>query len=89
MAIIEKKCWQESFEAILCGEKNYEIRLADFNVQKGDILLLREYDPLTKKYTGREIKKEVLRVGLINDCEKYYPKEEIKKHGFQVIGLKN
>lgn len=88
MSLIEKKCWKESFEAILSGEKTYEIRLADFEIKKGDIFLLREFDPVTKKYTGREIKKEVTRVGLINDSQKYYLKEDIEKYGFQVIGLK-
>jgi len=56
---IEKKVWPEFFEKILSGEKTFELRLADFKCKPGDILILKEYDPQTKKYTGRTIKKEI------------------------------
>ncbi len=87
MAVIEKKCWPEYFESILKGEKRFEIRLADFQIQKGDTLLLREYDPKTKKYTGREIRKTADYVSNSKDW-KVWTQEEINKHGFYVIGFK-
>jgi ribosomal protein S17 len=59
MIRIEKKAWPELFQKILNGEKTFDVRLADFNCKKGDILILREWDPKTKKYTGRKIEKKV------------------------------
>ncbi len=54
---IRKKTWKEGFERILSGEKTFDARLADFKCKKGDILILEEYDPIKKKYTGRKIKR--------------------------------
>lgn len=55
---IEKKTWPEFFEEILNGKKKFELRLADFDIKSGDILVLREWDPETKDYTGRKIEKK-------------------------------
>lgn len=85
---VEKKCWPDWFEKIYSGEKNFEIRLADFDVSEGDILVLREWDPKTKDYTGRQIEKKVTFVAKMKDLTNYWPKEEIEKYGFHVIGLK-
>ena len=57
MAIIEKKCWPEWFTLIKKGKKTFDLRLADFEAKEGDTLLLREYNPNTNQYTGRELKK--------------------------------
>ncbi|OGM31051.1 hypothetical protein A2630_00045 [Candidatus Woesebacteria bacterium RIFCSPHIGHO2_01_FULL_44_10] len=59
MKRIEKKAWPEYFEKILSGDKTFELRLADFDVDEGDTLVLREWDPKTKNYTGRKIEKKV------------------------------
>lgn len=59
---IEKKIWPEYFEKILSGEKEFELRLADFNVEEGDNLILKEYNPHLKNYTGRMIIRQVLEV---------------------------
>ncbi len=40
MAIIHKKVWQEYFDKIISGKKKLELRLADFEVNEGDILVL-------------------------------------------------
>ncbi len=40
MADIEKKIWPEYFDAVRSGEKNFEIRLADFECKPGDRLIL-------------------------------------------------
>ena len=86
--IIEKKVWPGFFDDVLNGKKNFDIRLDDFECKPGDILLLREWDPNTKKYTGREIKKEVTYVFKIKDMKTFFSEDEIKKHGFQVISIK-
>lgn len=50
------KTWPEPFRAVLAGKKTHEIRRCDdrsFAVR--DDLLLQEYDPDTRKLTGREL----------------------------------
>lgn len=84
---IEKKVWPEFFNKIMAGEKNFEIRLADFDCQPGDFLILKEWDPQTKEYTGREAKKEISCVIKTRDLV-FWPKEEIEKYGYQAIGFK-
>lgn len=84
---IKKKVWPKYFEKILSGEKTYEVRLADWECNEGDILVLEEWDPETEEYTGRKIEKEVTYVVKTKDCQ-FWSKEEIDKYGFQVIGIK-
>ena len=85
---IEKKIWPEYFELIKQGKKKYESRLADFDVDVGDTLVLREWDPETKEYTGRELKKKVTHKGHLdpNDTT-WWSKEEIDKHGFHILSV--
>ncbi len=84
---IEKKIWPEFFQKILDGIKTYECRLADFECNPGDILVLREWNPETKEYTGRLIEKTITYVGKTKDF-KFWSKEEIAKYGFQIIAFK-
>lgn len=56
---IEKKTWPRFFKLMLDGKKNVDVRLADFKLVDGDEILFREYDPRTKKYTGRSIVRRV------------------------------
>ena len=83
---IKKKTWPEYFEKIVKGEKNIEVRLADFKLNKGDILVLEEYNPKTKKYTGRIIKKRVQNLIKWNPTASY-SLEDIKKFGFYEIEM--
>jgi hypothetical protein len=53
------KIWPEGFEAIMAGAKTWEFRRFDRYYRVGDTLLLREWDPATKDYTGRTIRKKV------------------------------
>ncbi len=84
---IEKKIWPEFFQEVLKGNKNFEIRLADFKCNIGDTLVLREWDSNKKEYTGRFIEKEVTYVFLTKHVD-FWPKEDIEKHGLQVISFK-
>lgn len=84
---IKKKTWPKCFQEILEGKKKFEVRLADFDIKEGDILILEEYDPETKKYTGRSIKKQVGFVTKFNISEAH-AQEEIEKYGFWEIELK-
>lgn len=84
---IVKKIWPEFFEKISKGEKKFELRLADFEIKEGDILLLREFDPVKKEFTGRKIKKTVGKVVYVNPT-KMYSLDEIESFGFNIIELK-
>ena len=83
----EKKVWPEYFQKILDGVKNYELRLADWECQAGDILILKEWDPATQEFTGRVIEKEVTYVLKTKDLT-FWTKEEVDKHGYQIISFK-
>jgi len=84
---IEKKVWPEYFQKIIDGIKTYELRLADFECNPGDILVLKEWNPETKEYTGREIEKVVAYVGKTKG-QTHWPKEDVEEYGFQIIAFK-
>jgi ASC-1-like (ASCH) protein len=86
---IEKKVLPEYFQQILEGKKTFELRLNDFEINEGDILILKEWDSESKNYTGRELEKKVGFVGKWKLDELFWPKEEIEEKGIQVISLKD
>lgn len=87
MAVIKKKTWPEHFEVVLSGKKKCEFRLNDFEVGEGDILVLQEWDPKTKQYTGREVEKKVTYVGKFQLDNLFGQEEEIKEKGFLIISM--
>lgn len=87
MAIIKKKIWPGFFEDIASGKKKYDWRLNDFEINEGDTLVLEEWDPATKQYTGRHIEKKVTYVGKFDLKNSFYPVEEILDKGIQIISL--
>jgi len=84
--IIKKKIWPEYFELVSSGKKKFELRFNDFNVKEGDVLLLEEWSPETKKYTGRKIEKKVNYV-LKFKLDDFGQEKEIKEKGLVVIQL--
>jgi len=104
MKTIKKKCWPEYFEAILAGKKNYELRLNDFTIKEGDTLVLEEWDPKTKSYTGRSVQKKVTYVGKFKNLpfgqnlsarlarskidQSFWSEDEIKEKGLQILSIK-
>ena len=87
MKTIKKKTWPELFEAIYSGKKKYDLRLNDFEINEGDILVLEEWDPKTKEYTGRSIEKKATHVWKFKTDNLFWPEEEVKEKGIQVISL--
>jgi ASC-1-like (ASCH) protein len=86
MKIITKKTWPKIFELVKSGKKKFDLRLADFPVKEGDILILEEWDPKKKEYTGRKLKKKIKYV-LKFKLDDFGQKEEIEKKGLNVIQL--
>lgn len=88
MAIINKKCWPEWFDKFCSGERKFELRLADFNLKDGDVLVMQEYDPKKKVYTGRNASFICKRVEhSAQNPLQFYDIEDVKKHGFWIIDL--
>lgn len=82
----EKKILPKSFQAIVDGRKTWELRLADWECVPGDVLVLREWDPERKEYTGRALEKEVTYVGKTKGVT-FWSQEDIDRYGFQIIGF--
>jgi len=55
MTTHDLKCWIDPFNAVASGKKRFEFRLNDRNYKVGDELILREWDPVNKCYTGRPV----------------------------------
>jgi ASC-1-like (ASCH) protein len=77
----------EYFEAIVSGKKKFELRLNDFEVNEGDTLILEEWNPELKEYTGRKMEKRVTYVKQFKIDELFWPKEEILEKGIQIMSL--
>ena len=81
---IKKKTWPELFQRMFDGKKNTDLRLADFEIKGGDVLVLEEYNPETKEYTGRVLKKKVKNLNKVNLTDFHTP-EQITKSGHWII----
>ncbi len=86
MSEVKKKIWPGGFEAVASGKKKFEFRLADFDVKEGDTLVLEEWDPATKQYTGRKIEKKVGYVQKFG-LDDYGQRRELEEKGFYIIQL--
>ncbi len=82
-----KKIWPEFFQKIIEGKKTFELRLADWDCKEGDTLTLKEWDPTTRKYTGREINKLITYVIKTKNIH-FWPEEDVNKFGYQIISFK-
>jgi len=90
MANVEKKVWPEFFDAVKSGKKNYDLRIADFELNPGDTLTLREWDPKSKSYTGRIIVKRAGNIVQFSGKNFFtmFPKKQIEDNGLYMIELK-
>jgi glyoxylate utilization-related uncharacterized protein len=84
---VEKKAWPEYFQAIIDGKKHFDLRLDEFEIGEGDTLWLREFNPATQKYTGRELEKKVSYVVKVKLDKLFWSQEEIMEKGLVVISL--
>jgi len=54
--IHELKTWPKYFSMVELGLKTFELRKEDRGFELGDTLVLKEYLPYAKKYTGNELR---------------------------------
>lgn len=62
MATHERKIWPEYFEALEDGRKPFEVRIddqIDSSFEVGDKIVLKEWDPNAKQYTGRWLERMI------------------------------
>jgi ASC-1-like (ASCH) protein len=94
---IHKKVLPEYFDALLSGDKKYELRLADEDfagVKPGDVLVLEEWTSLdheNRKPTGRSIRKTISYVHTftLDQLSNYWPRKDIEEKGILVMSLKD
>ena len=77
MKVYKLKILPEYYKAQIEGKKNFEIRKNDRGYQVGDWILLKEYNPEIKKFTGRKVTVEVT-----------YITNYQQKDGYVVLGTK-
>ena len=82
---IIKKVSSKFFEKILSGDKNFEIRLNDFDVKIGDVLILKEIN-IQGEFTGREVRKKIIDLFKTKNVD-WWSEEDIIKKGFVIMGL--
>lgn len=54
------KSWPEFFAAAWAGTKTFEIRLDDRSYAVGDTIDMHEFDPKTRRFTGRVLHRRVV-----------------------------
>ena len=69
----ELKIWPEHFTDILNGIKKYEVREDDRGFGLGDRLLLLEWDPRTKEFTGRHCEVGVVHISHVYQLRNLFP----------------
>lgn len=88
MITIKKKIPPDFYELVNSNKKNFELRLNEFEVNEGDTLILEEWNPKTKEYTGRTIEREVGYV-LKFKLNDFGQEDLIKEKGLVVFSLRD
>lgn len=53
------KTWPDVFDLVWDGHKTHEFRKNDRGFKRGELALLREFDPTSDTYSGREVLVEI------------------------------
>ena len=81
--IIHKKIWPKFFRDVIYRNKRFEIRKDEDDIKPGDTLILTEWDPSRKKYTGLKLVCRVRYVFRSDDYEEDFG----LKPGYCIIGF--
>ena len=87
MAVVEKQLWPQAFQSILEGATSHEFRSENGEIAAGDVLRLRELDPVHGDYTGRELQRRARQVCRFRPGESKNPvsTEEIAQPAIQLV----
>lgn len=83
MRIVEKKIWPDKFDED--QRLSLDFRLADFDLEQGDRIRFREWDPRREKYTGREYTKTVRQVIKCTSPTRYWSVKDMESHGMYLM----
>lgn len=86
--LISKKAYADYFRLVQSGQKTFDLRVADFDVEPGDVLELVEIDE-TKKPTGKSLRRKVGVVAHTKRMEAWYDSEGVSKNGYLVMSLQD
>lgn len=89
---VVKKILPGYFQDILDGKKKYELRLNDFDIEVGDILVLEEWtsaDKENREATGRVLEKEVTYLKKFKLQDLRFGEDGVKDKGLQIISFEN
>lgn len=78
----ELKIIPEYYKYIRSHEKTFEIRKDDRDYKPGDVLILREWNPATREYTGHQTKRVITYI--LREAEQYGLKD-----GYCILGLQS
>ena len=67
MTIHRLKCWPKYYEAVISGEKTFEVRLNDRGFSVDDWVILEEWNPDDRHYTYRDAKFRITYVMSLKD----------------------
>lgn len=62
MKIHRLKTWPIHFEEVAYGNKTSEVRLNDRDYQVGDRLILQEYEPVNRQYSGLAVVRDITHI---------------------------
>ncbi len=84
--VVKKKIWPGYFARVVAGQKKFELRLGDFAIGEGDTLVLEEWDPQSKRYSGRSVEPTV--TGVLTPKEiSFWSAEDVERYGYQIIQI--
>lgn len=84
--LISKKAYSEYFELVMSGQKTFDLRAADFEVEPGDTLELVEIDK-QRNLTGRALRRKVGVVSHTKQLESWYDSQTIAEKGYVIMSL--
>ena len=76
---------KKMFEEMKKGNKKFEIRLGNMNIQKGDTLKIIKRD-IEGNPTAEHLNKKITNVTKTKELS-YWTEEQINKHGFTIMSL--
>lgn len=76
------KCWPEHFDAVVAGDKPFDLCPDLLGFRQGDTLLIREWEPEAEGYTGRSCRK------LITYVLRGKPGSGVEE-GFVLLGMRD
>lgn len=81
--VIDKKIWPDRFD--IDKELSLDFRLADFDLEPGDKIRFREWDPRTEEYTGREYTRTVKERIKCDSPTRYWKPKEMEEYGMYLL----